>query len=32
VERDEIARTLAELIEEVERLEKQVEVASQGDE
>jgi hypothetical protein len=32
VERDEIARTLAELIEEAERLEKQVEAASQGNE
>lgn len=32
VERDEIARALAELIEEAERLEKQVEAASQGDE
>ncbi|MGN6215418.1 MAG: hypothetical protein ACTHN7_00450 [Solirubrobacterales bacterium] len=31
-QRDEIARTLAELIEEVERLEKQVEATSQGDE
>lgn len=32
VKRDEIARTLAELIEETERLEKQVEAASQGNE
>lgn len=31
-QRDEIARTLAELIEEAERLEKQVEATSQGDE
>jgi hypothetical protein len=31
-QRDEIARTLAELLDEVERLEKQVEAASQGDE
>jgi hypothetical protein len=31
-QRDEIARSLAELIEEAERLEKQLEAASQGDE
>jgi hypothetical protein len=31
-QRDEIARTLAELMEEAERLEKQVEATSQGDE
>ena len=32
LQRDEIARSLAELVEEVERLEKQVEAASQGNE